>query len=55
MTGCQEYLLKIKLGEMKSIWRAHIWKAKGRVTETVEFWPENLKPCSAPVKLHMTH
>lgn len=46
MTGCQEYLLKIKLGEMNSIWRAHIWRAKGREAETVEFWPGNRKPCS---------
>ncbi len=54
MTSCQEYLLKIKLGEMNSIWRAHIWKAKGRDAETVEFWPEYRKPCSAPVHLHAT-
>lgn len=46
MTSCQEYLLKIKLGEMNCIWRAHIWKAKGGDAETVEFWPEKPKTCS---------
>lgn len=54
MTSGQEYLLKIKLGEMNSIWRPHIWRAKGRDTETVEFWPGNRKPCSSPVHLHAT-
>lgn len=39
---------------MNSIWRPHIWRAKGRDTETVEFWPGNRKPCSSPVHLHAT-
>lgn len=44
MTSSQQYLLRVKLGKMNSIWIAHIWKAKGGDAETVEFWPEKRKP-----------
>lgn len=37
MTSCQEYLLKIKLGEMNSIWRAHIWNAKEEMLKQLSF------------------
>lgn len=33
--GFQENVLKIKMDEMRSIWRARIWRAKGRDAETV--------------------
>jgi len=55
MTSCQEYLLKIKLGEMNSIWKAHTsGKQKGRDAATVESWPKLCKLRSTAVQLHAT-
>lgn len=57
MTSCQEYLLKIKFGEMNSIWKVHTsgkQKKKEEMLQQLSLGPNSTKFAPSPVELHAT-